>query len=168
MHFCQWRTRTCNGTLVNICTSKRDSLFLGCYDGMVTRKMMPMQSILHWPKEMKVRSCHIYPMWWVQWKSPAKTGYVLHDLQTGMGSGFILLQKEGCFLLWPASGISRFQLSQHHNVAVRIDGLSRLQERQKDQPFSIPKHSAHLFNHECCVLNFFIQQGIDVSLLHGL
>jgi hypothetical protein len=50
---------------------------------------------------------------------------VHHDLQTGLESGVVMLQVKGCILLWPESLNLGLQLSQHHNVVVRVDGLHR-------------------------------------------
>ena len=83
-------------------------------------------------------------MWY---DSPVKIDNVLHDLQTGMGPGVNVLQEKGCLLLWPDSGNSTLQLSQHRDVVVRVDGLSEFKEIQKDHPFPIPKNSAHNFTH---------------------
>jgi hypothetical protein len=55
---------------------------------------------------------------------------VLHGLETGLGPDNIMLQGKGCLLLGPDSGNSGLQLSQCHDVAVRIDGLSGFQEIQ--------------------------------------
>ena len=41
--------------LIKICTSRDDPLFHSCYDGIVARKMLPMQSVFHWPGQMEVR-----------------------------------------------------------------------------------------------------------------
>ena len=41
--------------LVKIHTSGGDPLFHSCCDGIVVRKMLPMQSIFHQPEEMEVR-----------------------------------------------------------------------------------------------------------------
>ena len=70
---------------------------------------------------------------------------MLHGLQTGMGPGVVVLQEKGCLLLWPDSGNSSLQLSQRRDVVVRVDGLSRFKEIQKDHPFPIPKDSAQHF-----------------------
>ena len=48
--------------------------------------------------------------------------------------------KKDC-LIWPESGSLSLQLGQHCDVAVRVDGLFRFQEVQKDHPFAIPKYS---------------------------
>ena len=45
------------------------------------------------------------------------TDNVIHSLETGMGSGFILLQKEDCLLLRPDSGCLSLQLSQSCNIS---------------------------------------------------
>jgi len=76
---------------------------------------------------------------------PANIDNVLHGLQTGMGPDVIMLREKGRLLLWPDSGNLSLQLSQRHNVTVRVDGLSGLKEIQKDHPFRIPKDSAHHF-----------------------
>mgnify|MGYP001859078617 FL=1 len=72
------------------------------------------------------------------------TGSVPHSLQTGMGPGIIVLQ-EKTFFLCSDSGSWSFQLRQHLNAVVRVDGLCGLQEIQKDQLFPFPKDSAHHF-----------------------
>jgi len=79
--------------------------------------------------------------------SPAKIDNVLHGLQTGMGPGVIMLQEKACLLLWPDSGNSSLQLSQRRDVVVRVDCLSGFNEIQKDQPFPLPKDSAHHSTH---------------------
>ena len=71
---------------------------------------------------------------------PAKTGNVLHSLQTGIGPGIITLPEKVCLLLQPDSGILSLQFNQQHNVVVRVDHLSRLQEIQKDHSIPIPEH----------------------------
>jgi hypothetical protein len=38
-----------------------------------------------------------------------------------MGPDIIVLQEKGCLLLWSDHGNSSLQLSQHHDVAVRVD-----------------------------------------------
>ena len=82
-------------------------------------------------------------------------GDVLHNLQNGLGPGIVMLQERVCLLLWPESGSSSLQLSQHHNVAVRADSLSVFQEIQKDQPLPI-KMTGHItLSVMGCVLYFF-------------
>jgi len=53
---------------------------------------------------------------------------VLHGLQTCMEPGITVLREKGCLLLWHYSGSSDLQLNQHHDVAVRVDGLFGFQE----------------------------------------
>lgn len=65
-------------------------------DGTVARKMLPMQYIFHQPKQMEVR---ILTIWWVWKDNPSNTGNVLHDLQTVMGPGIIMLQETVFFSL---------------------------------------------------------------------
>ena len=67
-----------------------------------------------------------------------------------------MLQEKGCFLLWSDSGSLSLQFSQCHNVTVSADGLSGFQEIQKDQPFSIPKDSAHHVTHRQLSLEHFL------------
>ena len=90
-------------------------------------------------------------------KEPARRSRknVLHGLQTGMGSGVVVLQEKGCLLLWPDSGNSSFQLSQRRDVAVRVDGLSGFKEFQKDHPFPIPEEVHITLPVEGSGLNFF-------------
>ena len=110
--------------LVKICTSGGGAPFHSSYDGVVARKLLPMQSIFHRPKQMEIRMRQIRPIQWVWYTSPAKIDNVLHGLQIGVGPGVIVLQEKGCLLLWPDSGNSSLQLDQRRNVAIRIDGLS--------------------------------------------
>jgi hypothetical protein len=67
-----------------------------------------------------------------------------HGLQIGMEPGVILLHEKGCLLLWSDSGNSGLQLSQRHDVAVRVDGLSGF---QKKVYITLPADG--------CILNFF-------------
>jgi len=131
--------KSLHAVLVKTCTSGGGPLFHSSYDGIVARKMLPMQSIFHQPEQMEVRRRQIQTTWWVWYDSPGKLDNVLHSLQTGMRPGVIVLQEKGCLLLWPDSGNSSLQLSQHRAVAVRVDGLSGFKEIQKDHPFSNPK-----------------------------
>jgi len=137
--------KSLHAVLVKICNSGGGSLFHSPYEGVVARKMFPTQSIFHQPEQVEVRRRQIWTIWWVWYDSPAKIDSVLHDLQTGMGSGVIVLQEKGCLLLWSDSGNSRLQLSRCRDVAVRVDGLSVFKEIQKDHPFPIAKDSAHHF-----------------------
>ena len=139
--------KSLHATLIKICTIRGDSLFLSYYDSIITRKMLPMQSIFHQPEMMKVRRCQIWTTWWVCLDSSEKTGNVPYDLQNVTGTGIIMLQEKSCCLLWPHGGSSSLQLSQNCDVAVRIDGLSRFQEIQKVYAFPIPKDSAHHLTH---------------------
>jgi len=82
---------------------------------------------------------------WVLYESPAKIGNVLHDLQTGIGPGVILLQEEGCLLLCPDSENSSLQLIERRDVAVRVDGLPDSRKSRKDHPVPIPNDSVHHF-----------------------
>ena len=40
-------------TFVKTSTNGDDLLFLSCYDGIITRKMLSKQSIFHWPEKWK-------------------------------------------------------------------------------------------------------------------
>ena len=51
----------------------------------------------------------------------------------------------------------------------RVSGSSRFQEMEKNSLFSLPKHSAHLFTPDGCILIFFFfSQGIHMSPPHEL
>jgi len=139
--------KSLHAVLIKICTSRGGPLFHSSYDGIVARKMLPTQSIFHRPEQMEVRRRQIQTIRSVWYESPAKIDNVLHSLQIGMWPGIIVLQEKGCLLPWPDSGNSSFQFSQRHDVAVRVDGLSRFKEIQKDHSFPIPKDSAHHFTH---------------------
>ena len=75
--------------------------------------------------------------------SKAKFGNVLHGLQTLLGPD-VTEEKESLFL-WTDSGSLSLQLSQHCDVADRVDDLSKFKEIQKDHPFPIPNDSVHHF-----------------------
>ena len=84
-----------------------------------------------------------------------------------MGPGIIVLGEKDC-CLWPGSGSLSLQLSQCHDVVVRVSGSSRFQEIQKDRPFPIPNDTAHHFTHRVLCLELFLRWGIHVSPLQGL
>jgi len=72
-----------------------------------------------------------------------------------MGLGVIVLQEEGCLLLWPDSESSSLQLSQHCDVAITVDGLFRFQENQVGgSPLSYPKRTHFTLPTEACILKF--------------
>lgn len=87
----------------------------------VGRKMLPTQSTFDQPKQMEVKGRQIWTVLWVWWDCPAKTGNMLHHLQTGMRPGVTVLQEKGQLLLWPEAGSGSLQLSQCHDVAIRVD-----------------------------------------------
>jgi len=58
MHFHQWGIKAWI-LHSKICTSGRDPLFHSCCDSIFPRKMLPMQSVFHWPKQIKVRRLQI-------------------------------------------------------------------------------------------------------------
>ena len=91
-------------TSVKICTSRGDPLFHSCYDGVITGKMLPTQSIFHWPEQMEVRRCYMVGM-----VGQSSQGSVLHGLQMDLGPDAIVLQEKGCILL-PDSGSLSLQL----------------------------------------------------------
>lgn len=71
----------------------------------------------------------------------------LHCVKTALGPSVITLQEKAYLLLWPDSESLSLQLSQCCDMQVRVDGLSRFQEIQKDHFFPIPKDSAYHFTH---------------------
>jgi len=75
-------------------------------------------------------------------RQSTQIGNVLHGFQTGMGPDVVVFKGKGSVLLWPDSGNSNLQLSQHCDLAVRVYDLSGFKEIQKDHPFQIPKDSA--------------------------
>jgi len=91
-------------------------------------------------------------MWY---DSPAKINHEVHDLQTGMGPGVILLQDEGCLLLCPDSGNSSLQLSERPDAAVRVDGLPDSKNWRRITPFLSQKTVYITLPAEGSVWNFF-------------
>ena len=76
--------------LVKVCTDGGGPLFHNLYDGVVARKMLPLQSIFHRPEKMEVRRHQIRTIRWVWYDSLAIIDNVLNGLQTGMGPGVIM------------------------------------------------------------------------------
>jgi hypothetical protein len=83
---------------------------------------------------MEVRRRQIQTIWWVWYDSPAKIDSVLHGLQTGVGPGVIMLQEEGCVLLWPDSGNLSLQGSQRSELM-----FVWVQGNPEGSPLSYPK-----------------------------
>lgn len=84
--------KSLNAALVSICTSGGDTLFHSSSDSVVAGKILPTQLILIGPKRWKVPNLNYAVR--LQ-ESPAKTGNVLHCLQSGMRPGFVVLWKIG-------------------------------------------------------------------------
>lgn len=61
-------------------------------------------------------------------------------------SSIIMLQVKGHFLFWPESGNLSLQFSQHFDLMVKVNDLSRFQEIQVDNVFLFQKtmHRTHL------------------------
>jgi len=118
-----------------ITCSGNDSLFHSC----CARRMFP-----HIPPFINLNKWKLEGT-----KSELYRECVLHILPTDMGPDVIMLQERGCLLLWPDSGSLSLQLSQCHDVAVRINGSRNhgFQEIHKDHPIPIPKDRAHHFTH---------------------
>ena len=57
------------------------------------------------------------------------------------------------FLLWTDSESSRFQLSQHRDVAIRLDGVVLCSRKSRRITPFLSQKAAHIT--ESCVLNFF-------------
>ena len=113
--------KSLHAALVNICTSGADPLYHSSYDGVIAKKMLPMQSIFHQLELVEVRRHQIRAIWWVWQDGPTNNGNMFHSLQTGLVSTVVMLQEKGCQLLWPDSGSLSLQLSQCGEVAVRVD-----------------------------------------------
>ena len=81
--------------LVKICTSRDDPLFYSCCDGIsgiIARKMLPLQSLFHWPKQMEVRRHQIRTIRWMWYDSLDTPGDVLHGFHSGMWPGFLVFK----------------------------------------------------------------------------
>jgi len=52
--------KSLHAALVNICTSGADPLYHSFYDGIIARKMLPIDSIFHWSEQMDVKRHHIW------------------------------------------------------------------------------------------------------------
>ena len=86
--------------LVKLCTCGGDSLFHSSYDGVVAREMLPTQSILHRPEQMKVRRRQIRTIRWVWYDIPVKIDNVLHGLQTGWGLALSCCKRKVVFFFF--------------------------------------------------------------------
>jgi len=83
--------KSLHAELGKIGTGEDDPLFHSCCNSIIARRVLPTLSILHLPEQMKVGRCHVPTIQLVQQDSPAKIGHVIHDLQTGVGPGIIVL-----------------------------------------------------------------------------
>jgi len=113
--------------------------------------MLPTQSIVQRDGQMEIRRRQNRIIRWVWYDSPANIDNVLHDLQTGMWPGVILLQEDGCLLLCPDSGYSSLQLSERPDVAVRVDGLPDSRKSGRFTPFPSQKTVYITLSAEGCV-----------------
>ena len=77
------KKKSLHATLVVICTSGGDPLFHNCYDSVVAKKILPMQSIGSKRRTSEVAKSGQ----WLWYDSSAKIGNVLHSLQTGVELG---------------------------------------------------------------------------------
>jgi len=50
---------------IKVCMSGADPLFHSCYEDIIARKSLPMQSILHHLEQMELRRLQIQTIWWV-------------------------------------------------------------------------------------------------------
>jgi len=155
MHFWQQWTRACMSHSKLSAPAEVTHCFRAALWCTVARKMLPMQSIFHWPEQIKIRKHQIQTIQWVWQNGPATIGNMFHDLQTGMEPGIITLQEKN-FLHCPESWSLTFQLSQHCVITFRAGGLSGYWEIKEDHPFLIWKDSAHHFTH----------LGLCLELLH--
>lgn len=55
--------KSLHAALVKICTSGADPLYHSWYDGVIAKKMFPMQFIFHWLEQMEVRRHQIWAKW---------------------------------------------------------------------------------------------------------
>ena len=78
-----------------------------------------------------------------------------------------MLQDKDCILLCPDPGRSSPQLSQWHDIADRVDDLSRFQRIEKYHSFPIWKDAHHHTLWGLC-LELFLQWRIHMLSLHGL
>ena len=148
--------------LWEICISKGYPLFHSCYEGIVARRMLPMQSVFHWVKEVEDGRNQIWSILWVWEDSPGKTSNVFHILQTGMRFGFIMVVKQ-----------TNKQTNKKENKVVfsgqtpevRYFSPGRFQETHTDHSFPIPKDNAHDFTCWGMHLNYFFN-GKFTSPLH--
>ena len=147
--------------LVKIHARGGDSLFHSCYDGIIARKMLPMQYIFHQTKQTEVRKHSIWTIQWVWCYSLSKISPVLNGLQTGMRLDVIMLQEKSCLVSGMTLEVWAFSWG-------RVDNLSRFLEIQKDHPLPISEDSAHHFTLRRLHLEFFFQWGIHVLPLHRL
>jgi len=75
-------------------------------------------------------------------------------------------KRKAC-LPWHDPVTSSLQLSQHHNVVVWLDSVSRFQEIHNVHPFPAPEDNAHHFVHWGLHLELFFEYGIQCHLSMG-
>jgi len=131
------------------------------------RKICPCSPSLISPNRQKLEGIKS-GLWCVWQDSPAKTDNVFYGLQTVMGPGVTVLPEKVCLLLWPNSGSSRFQLSQHYIVAVRAGSLGPRNAQRFAPTYSTVEDSIHHFTHWELCPELSLQCEIHISSLHEL
>jgi len=137
---------------MHIKTNGDDSLFHSCYDGVITRKVFPMQSIFHQPEQMQVRR-HKSGLYSVCGRT----------VQTRLAMCSTVF-KQGWSLVLPCCkrkvsgliGNSSLQLSQHHNVVELTVCLSSMKSKRITS-FPFQNTVRITLAAEGCILNFFFQ-----------
>ena len=115
--------KSLHAMLIKICTSIGDPLFHSWHDGIVARKMCPCSPSLiglnRWKSEGAKSSLKVGVVWQFSqdWQCALRSS-------DWYGAWCYCVAGDDC-LLCPNSGRWNLQFSQCHNVAVRVDDLSR-------------------------------------------
>jgi len=70
------------------------------------------------------------------------------------GLALLCCQEKHCHLLWPDLECSSFQLSQHHDVVFRVEGLFGFQDIQRVTPFLSQKAVHITLPTKDCIFSF--------------
>ena len=156
--------RSLNVVLVQICSTRGDSLFHSCNDGDIARKMLPTQSIFHWMDGNQKAPNLDYVVGVVD--SPSRIDSVFHLLPTDIGPGVTVLQENISSLvyLWkfePSAQSASWWSSQSWcfaQVPGNLEGSS----------FSYHKRQCTSFYPPRAVSWTFLSWGTHMLSLHGL
>ena len=111
--------KSLHAVLIKICTTEGDTLLHSYYDGIIARKMLPMQFVFHQPNRMEIRRHQICTIQWCD-RTVQPTLAMCSTVFKLVGLCIIVLQEEGCLLLWPDSESSSLSIYRTSSLVSHI------------------------------------------------